>query len=146
LSSLKARGSIELPAEFVVEHLGNMAPMTLSLAIFVACVLFGALRVESRLPGANGTVDAGEVYTVCTANFPPYVECIEGDSSPANFSGERHGRTVIADSGVQLIGSHWSNDDLAELQTDDGRSGSHRAMLWLSFAVGLHGLLGMNNH
>eukprot|EP00243_Klebsormidium_subtile_P004659 TRINITY_DN18809_c0_g1_i1.p1 TRINITY_DN18809_c0_g1~~TRINITY_DN18809_c0_g1_i1.p1 ORF type:complete len:471 (-),score=95.51 TRINITY_DN18809_c0_g1_i1:415-1827(-) len=63
-----------------------MAQMMFLLAMFVACVLFGA-QVESRLPGANGTVDAGEVYTVCTGNFQPYVECIEGNSNPANFSG-----------------------------------------------------------
>ncbi|GAQ92048.1 glutamate receptor [Klebsormidium nitens] len=63
-----------------------MALMTSSLDMFVVCVLFG-VRVESRLLNANGTVDAEEIYTVCTANFPPYVACIEGDSSPTNFSG-----------------------------------------------------------
>ncbi|GAQ81929.1 glutamate receptor [Klebsormidium nitens] len=50
------------------------------------CVSFWT-GVESRLPGANGTIYAREVYTVCTASFAPYVHCIEGNSSPLNFSG-----------------------------------------------------------
>lgn len=72
-----------------------MALMVFWLAMFVASVLFGT-QVESRLPGADGTVDGGEVYTVCTATFPPYVACIEGDSSPTNFSGEGNAGRVLA--------------------------------------------------
>eukprot|EP00243_Klebsormidium_subtile_P011485 TRINITY_DN6530_c0_g1_i1.p1 TRINITY_DN6530_c0_g1~~TRINITY_DN6530_c0_g1_i1.p1 ORF type:complete len:470 (+),score=51.89 TRINITY_DN6530_c0_g1_i1:447-1856(+) len=60
-----------------------LAPILLAVLL---CISFWA-GVESRLPGANGTVKAGEVYTVCTAPFAPYVRCIEGDSSPTNFSG-----------------------------------------------------------